>query len=1129
VDGAGNVYVADFYNQSVKVIVAVGGSIPANPAILTLANNLLSPTGVAVDASGNVYVTEAVPGVVKQIKAVGGSVPTSNPTILTLASGFSYPADVAVDAAGDVYVAAFNSPVKEIVAVGGTIPSNPTVLSLGSTIFQAYGVALDGAGNVYVADSTRTSAVEIPLATPPSVTFVDTNVGSASSSNPQTVTVGNNGYDPTSTNPLTFSGVSTATANFALDATNACSTSTSLEPGQTCVLAADFMPQASGTPLTDAITLADNNLNNISSTSSPQFVPLSGNGLQQTPGVVVAPATVTYGTATVALTAAISFTGTVAPTGTVKFTIDSGLPVVASCSATTSPLFCTANYPSNTLQVVATHTITASIAATPGFLMASGTNTLTVSQATLTVGIIGNPTKAYDGTTTASLASANYQVGNLVGSDSITVTQPIGTYAAATAGPEGVTAALTSANYTATTGYLSNYVLPTTATGPGIITQATSVTTVICSPTSVTYNGAAQTPCTASVMGAGSLNQSLILTYSSNVNAGVNTASATATYSGDNNHAGSTGSATFTILPAPVTAQAGVGNAVYDGNTHSPSACAVTGAYTGNLTCTNSPASVGPDVINTTIIPVVSGSNLSNFAIMKVNGNFTINQSPSVTTVICSPSSVPYTGAPQTPCTATVTGVNLNQSVTVSYSSNVSAGVNTASATATYAGDTDHSGSTGSKTFTITQATPVVSWPNPPSIVYGTGTGPAQKNATATGVGGVSLSGSYFYTTSDGTIFTVGTHPLGVAFTPTDTTDYVPVSAYAYLTVTKATPVVTWTPPAAITYGTALSATQLNTNSSVPGSYSYSPIAGTVLHAGGQTLSVTFTPNDTTDYNPVTTTVPLTVNKATPVITWQTPASITYGTPISATQLDATANVPGTFLYTASTGPNPLGVLLPPGTTALSATLTPTDATDYNSVTAYVVFTVSKAQTTTTLAVTTTQTVTGTTATLTATVKPQIGGTPTGTVTYYNGSAILGSAAVGTPFTTGVLPVGTDQITAVYGGDTNFVGSSSSASAVVSIAPTTVQLIEPLGTVFYPASAVGFTVIVPLKNLQLISGTITLYDGSTVIGTYSLPIGGILAGITPPLSRGTHSLRAVYGGNAQYPPGQSPIITVTVQ
>ena len=70
------------------------------------------------------------------------------------------------------------------------------------------------------------------------------------------------------------------------------------------------------------------------------------------------------------------------------------------------------------------------------------------------------------------------------------------------------------------------------------------------------------------------------------------------------------------------------------------------------------------------------------------------------------------------------------------------------------------------------------------------------------------------------------------------------------------------------------------------------------LHAGGgdgagrgqqQTLTVTFTPTDTADYNGATATRDVKVQKATPVITWATPADITYGTALSATQLDATA------------------------------------------------------------------------------------------------------------------------------------------------------------------------------------------------------------------------------------------------
>ena len=146
---------------------------------------------------------------------------------------------------------------------------------------------------------------------------------------------------------------------------------------------------------------------------------------------------------------------------------------------------------------------------------------------------------------------------------------------------------------------------------------------------------------------------------------------------------------------------------------------------------------------------------------------------------------------------------------------------------------------------------------------------------------------------------------LSVSFTPTDTANYndVPVTTVT-LKVLKATPVITWANPADIIYGTALSATQLNATANVPGTFTYTPAAGTVLNAGDQqTLSASFTPTDAANYNDVpVTTVTLKVLKATPVITWANPADIIYGTALSATQLNATANVPGTFTYTPPRG-----------------------------------------------------------------------------------------------------------------------------------------------------------------------------------------------------------------------------------
>jgi hypothetical protein len=116
----------------------------------------------------------------------------------------------------------------------------------------------------------------------------------------------------------------------------------------------------------------------------------------------------------------------------------------------------------------------------------------------------------------------------------------------------------------------------------------------------------------------------------------------------------------------------------------------------------------------------------------------------------------------------------------------------------------------------------------------------------------------------------------------------------------------TWPNPAPITFGTPLSGTQLNATDNAPGggTFTYTPPAGTILPAGTSTLSVTFNPTDPT-YGNETATVPITVGQGQPVITWPTPTPITYGTPLSGFQLDATASsgvvsVPLTGLYNVS-------------------------------------------------------------------------------------------------------------------------------------------------------------------------------------------------------------------------------------
>ena len=142
-------------------------------------------------------------------------------------------------------------------------------------------------------------------------------------------------------------------------------------------------------------------------------------------------------------------------------------------------------------------------------------------------------------------------------------------------------------------------------------------------------------------------------------------------------------------------------------------------------------------------------------------------------------------------------------------------------------------------------------------------------------------------------------------------------SAPATLDVNQATPPINWATPAPITYPTALSSTQLNASSPLSGTFVYSPAAGTVLDAGTHTLTVTFTPDDD-NYAVGTKTVQLVVNKATQTINWSNPADIIYGTPLSATQLNATVSVPGPSPAGALTYTPPAGTILNAGTQTLT-------------------------------------------------------------------------------------------------------------------------------------------------------------------------------------------------------------------
>jgi FG-GAP-like repeat/Bacterial Ig-like domain (group 3) len=129
----------------------------------------------------------------------------------------------------------------------------------------------------------------------------------------------------------------------------------------------------------------------------------------------------------------------------------------------------------------------------------------------------------------------------------------------------------------------------------------------------------------------------------------------------------------------------------------------------------------------------------------------------------------------------------------------------------------------------------------------------------------------------------------------------------------------------------------------VPGTYSYDPGLGVVLPVGRDPLSVTFTPSDPAGYNPMSAKNSIRVIRATPILTWPTPASIPAGTALT-TQLDAVATfqgaiLPGNYVYTYRGGVITEGVdgtVLPPGVDTLTVVFTPTDRTDFTTATASV-------------------------------------------------------------------------------------------------------------------------------------------------------------------------------------------------
>jgi hypothetical protein len=301
----------------------------------------------------------------------------------------------------------------------------------------------------------------------------------------------------------------------------------------------------------------------------------------------------------------------------------------------------------------------------------------------------------------------------------------------------------------------------------------------------------------------------------------------------------------------------------------------------------------------------------------------------------------------------------------------------------------------------------------------------------------------------------------------------------------KVTPLITWAPPASINYGTPLSGTQLDATASyngspVAGTPTYKPPIGTVLKAGPQTLSVLFTPTDSNEFTTSSDSVPLTVNKATPACTWAPPAPITYGTPLSGTQLDASCSVPGSFVYSPVSGKVP-----PAGLQTLTFIFTPTDSTDYTTVKGSVPLTVNKVV-----------------LTVTANNASRVYGTPNPTFAFSITGFANGdqpSVVSGTPVLTTTAgassQVGTYPITVT-------IGTLSAANYTFKFVNGTLTITQAKPVITWPTPAPIF-VGTPLSGTQL--DATASYEGKPVAGSY---VYSPAAGAVPPL--GVNTLKVIF-------------------
>jgi hypothetical protein len=429
--------------------------------------------------------------------------------------------------------------------------------------------------------------------------------------------------------------------------------------------------------------------------------------------------------------------------------------------------------------------------------------------------------------------------------------------------------------------------------------------------------------------------------------------------------------------------------------------------------------------------------------------------------------------------TQTVTAGTGNSTATIPVPNTLAAGSYTVSVT--YGGDTNFAARSSATivTLTINNTSVTVTGPaTQPVNFYNSQSGSFLVTVTAQSAGsGIPLpSGSINYTivnasstsVASGTVALTQVSVNSVASIPVPNTlaagSYTATATYSGdtnyaapstattipLTISQIQPVISWSKPSAIVYGTTLSG---------------------VLNATA-------------------------LNESTPSVAVKT---------LSAQPQFAASTVPGTYVYTATpTGGTAATVtattLLAAGSYTLNVSFTPTNTTTFKSATGSTTLTVTQATPGIVLTSNSNPVLVQNSITLTATLSLSAG-TPTGTVTFNDGATTLGTGTVNSSgvatYSTAALAVGTHTITAVYPGDTNFVNATSNVvsevvqdfNLVISISSgstgVTTVTAQPGGTAVYtftlsPVGSTTFPATVTLSASGLPTGATYVFSPATL-------------------------------------------------